>query len=1446
MTKGKASDAAHPHATIDIVGADAHNLKQVDVRIPLNRVTVVTGISGSGKSSLLTDTLAVEADQRMRTFLGVHQPQLEGTPPRAFIGPMPAAIHVGQRAFRASARTTVATATGFMATLRRLYLACARPYSDRLERFVPGSSPASYAAWLTKHYRGPATVSAVPVYFTATDGVRCAERLRESGIAEVVVRSRTDSPKAWERGRKVSTARWKPLNATVQHIIEASLGELTLTPKSDRKKLEALLQQAFDAGQGQVFVDLPAATQPELRGPFGPRLDSALHCVDPEDATCFFQPNRHLLSFNAPEHPESGACRRCHGLGRATTLDEHALVEHPDRPMSKGAFSIWTEKNYKHVNIQHATIEGLRGTRGFSPDVAWSKLPKDARELVLNGAGDVLVTDVDPVTHKKLGPPRPFEGFRHAILERVGRGTKVSESLAPLVSEGPCPDCGGSRWSHQARALRIDRAGVHDLLAKPFLDVVPFTEKGSQFAAEVPADCAALVRMLHDHAAAFVSLGLGHLSGDRGMLEISEGEGRRARLAAVLNSRHAGLCMLLDEPARGLHDEDVGTMASAIRELAHAHSVVMNEHRHALVKAAHHVIELGPGAGHSGGEVVHEGSVRESSWAKAPTLDRVLLPVPRAQPRLTIHGATIHNLDAVDCAIPLGRLTCLTGLSGSGKSSFVRGVLVPAVAGRLPKNADIEDFERRRGTWTRLDGAETLRGLVALDQKAPSPNRRSIVATFLGMAEAIRTAFGASDQARRAGLAPTDFGLNAGTGRCQVCLGIGEIAEHDQWTSCPVCGGTRFGQDALSVRVDGMNISDLLEVPVEALQPQVPSFLTGSMPILAAMVDLGIGHIALGRRVDTLSGGEVQRLRIAAKLADHDAGDLLFVLDEPAAGLHPTDVERLVRALDRILDRGKNTVVLVEHNPAIIQAADWIIEFGPGSGPHGGRIVAYGPPDEIRATDTATGRVLAGRTPPEGTRPPRVRPAPAASDGAGDPLAQAERVRAWLKHLVGDGVAPPEDGPDDAALDRPAVVLSDRFWLGRGAWELGGLDLELSKLLLDVHQSQTAPDALDAFARAWVEVPDGRLCIQPHLKDIQRWGPRLPASTVQTTLKHLRSMGLELIPGSDTSRKRKAPGTAPAEVLDARATGDRFVPRQQGLDERRRLIADALALGGDYVELRDTRGKLLQAFGPRLVDLTRGIVGPMAPAPFHFSRHDPRGQCPMCKGTGLVMALEEALVVRNQRAAPEEDDFLHPAAAAILKGIRRSDLLPFLRHLEEEGLWTGSTPYSKLDPAARTTFLFGCWTRPGLGTFLKKGKDPSEVGSWLTWDGLFRVLWGERERSTDARWRASLEQSRAFDACPSCEGSGLAPQARLLLLADRSLQEWVCSGTLLDLHSALRDVRTASRRQKHTQKRLLGCLAPLAKEAGARPLRERLDTAPPHEVGQRVVEAFTDMPAVFM
>src|ERR1019366_1391362 len=429
-----------------------------------------------------------------------------------------------------------------------------------------------------------------------------------------------------------------------------------------------------------------------------------------------------------------------------------------------------------------------------------------------------------------------------------------------------------------------------------------------------PGDARSLVANVGRTGASMVSVGLGHLSGDRGMLDVSDGESRRTRLAGVLTSRLEGLLLVLDEPARGLHEQDLVSLGDGPVDATALHTVIISEHRQRVIARADHVVELGPGAGPAGGKVTWDGPVEGTDWAQVDRVSPKARPANGSGKWLRMDGVHIHNVKGATVRIPLGAITCIAGVSGSGKSSFARGALVPALMKVLPKDqVDADDFRTRRGTWTAVQGADHIDALYALDQAPATAQRRSLVMTFLDVAEKIRRAYASQREAKGLGFTAADFSTNGGHGRCPRCLGLGTLDDDEE---CPVCGGLRFGIDALSVRVAGLSYGDLLAVPIDGLLRQkLPPELDPEA--LRSMAELGVGHLSLGRSLDTLSGGEVQRMRIARALAKHKVRKAVFVLDEPAGGLHPTDVKRLDSALRHIVEAG-NTVVLVEHDPHLL------------------------------------------------------------------------------------------------------------------------------------------------------------------------------------------------------------------------------------------------------------------------------------------------------------------------------------------------------------------------------------------------------------------------------------------------------------------------------------------------------------------------------------------------
>jgi len=1374
--------------SIEVIGADANNLKSVDVSFPVRGVTMVVGPSGSGKSSFLDDTLAEEAERRVGELLKVPVRRDAAREPMAFIGPLPPSVHVGQRAFRASSRTTVGTASGYLGVLRRLFLEHSSPFADDVGADVPAPSADTYSEWLASNYRGEATVFAVPVFHEATDGVTAVRNLKKAGATHVEVSASSVASRG-RRPKPLLIDRFRPLDPKDTYVIEASMGTLRVDTRA-MATLREVLVRAFAAGSGRVFVALPQAEQPELASEFGPRLISTNHWVHPRSPRIFAPASRNLLTFNSPEHERSGACPTCRGLGRASTVLEEALVPRPERSMHEGAFELWTEKNYKHVSIQHDVIEGLRGRAGFDPDVPWKRLPVAARALVFDGAED-LVTPRDPRTKKPTGRPMRFAGFRKAILERLVKA--AGKHLAQFASEGECPTCRGSRWSTQALALRVGGFSLADLLTPTMGELAQLGTFAS-----VPREARLHLAALASIAGSFVRVGLGHVSPARCILDLSQGESRRMQLASVLSTPGAGWLLLLDEPARGLHELDLDPMAVVLARLGERHTVVLNEHRQRLRTAVDHVIELGPGAGPSGGRVVYSGEPRDE--AERHTRPRTPLPVNDATPRLRIEGATLLAMRGELVELPLGRLVCIAGLSGSGKSNFVRGVLVPAVGEGVAAGVG-DDFQvRPGGRWSAIQGVGHLRGLVALDHRLPAPNRRSSVATFVDIAPALRSAYAATASARRAGLKATDFGLNSGNGRCSACLGLGYSEDDGVVILCSRCGGERLGPIAGAVELEGYTLPALLREPITSLDRSHPA-LVGFSDLLDAIESLGIGHLSLDRTIDTLSGGEHQRLRIATRLARHREGGLLFVLDEPAAGLHPSDVEQLLRALERILDDGRNSVVLVEHNPMLLRAADWVIEFGPGAGPDGGRVVAAGTPEAVARGKSPTGLALRDSKmvrKSAASGPPELGGATPRSESADSALRAFRRLR-------GDDVRLTEQSIDARDAGTLSVRLAELIQ-SRRVHEIAGLDYDLAALAISEHEASFVAARQRAETR--LARGDAHRVVIPALDELATWDGFLPESARKEVERRAEDLGLTWMDGTRALMPR-------AEVRGVERAVDR-----------------ALALGAGYFEIFD--GDLSGVVSERVVDLSEGIVGPRRLEPEHLSRRHRTGACIACSGTGEVRTVPEERFIDARSASVADDALLLPGALAALRGARKADLLPLVARLREDGLWQSapSVAFSRLTSSERSWLLFGCWMRPSHGTYLRKGKDPNEVGGWIRWDGLFNHLLRElpRVREKHSAWVDDVEAAVELVTCPRCCGTGMRTYTRATPLLGRSLHTWLASETVGSLVGALRESRPAKPRDDRRRRRLLACLLPAASSMP----RLRLCEYPPVAIAESV------------
>ncbi|TXC79105.1 hypothetical protein [Paraburkholderia azotifigens] len=1392
---------------IEVVGATTNNLRDVDVHLPENSITAVVGVSGSGKSSLVDKTIAAVGSARTRRFLDIPAPGASEDVP-AFVGATPPTVVVAQRAFLASTRNTVATSTALMRVLRRLFSRFSAPFAADVGEPAPVATAEIVAEWLIRYMSGKAIVWVVPAYQIRTDGLDEVRNLASAGLGDVVIYSETDKGKKAETGTTYSTARFKGLRCDVRHTIEAKVGEVSLSEKSRRQLLD-ILRKAWEISADGVFIELPASDEPALSRSYTHGLELRKHRVHPSSRRVFRKADPHLFSFNAPTHEDSGACPSCEGLGVSADVQEELLVAHPERSMRSGSLALWTDKNYRYVNIQHSTIEGLRGRDGFDPDVPWNRLPLSARRLILEGSADPVI-DLDPKTKRKTSAPHPFSGFRAAILERIGRQSASADALKRFVSTGRCPMCEGTRWCAETRALRVGGRSIDEVLSVSFSQLADFADAWKAVAVKEASSASAareiesLIQNVAHIARSFSNVGLGHLSGGRSLLEVSDGEARRIRLAGVLNSRLSGLLLVLDEPGRGLHEADLDNLAIAISDVAKSHTVLMSEHRARLVQNADQVIQLGPGGGPEGGQVIAHSL---SNWT-FPVPGRDLSGAYKRKPQfLEIAGASVNTVQSQTVRIPLGTLTCIAGVSGSGKSSFVRGALVPALIEALPSGrVEIEDFRVVRGKWKSCKGADNISALYALDQGSPSSQPRSLVATYLGFADALRRELASTDAAHTLKLQATDFGTNAGRGRCQACMGLGTSSDGE---ACTVCGGRRFGHDALSVRVGGLNIAEWLDLPLSSLRGAPFPWVADKL--IDSLLELGIGHLSLGRSLNTLSGGEFQRLRLSRAIAVEGCSGALFVLDEPGAGLHPQDVEHLYRALRHIVSDGKNTVVAVEHDPYLLSQCDYLVEFGPAGGPDGGKVIAEGLPSEIRGAKTPTGRAL--KSPARVTKKGKKTAVKSEPERPGS-LEEALAARQEIRQIMGDDVSPPDEGK---ALQPGAIF--HRSARDVRPLELGDLDRAVVQFAIEAMPPVEL--ALRRLLDAWERHPAASLYVNPLLDAVSVWGTTIPAAVIKQSRSDAIAMGLD-----DFTLGQKS-------ALLLRVSGRRLRPTEASPDGRVLALRDAWALGSGFVDLLDDSGQSIASATDRLVDLSLGIAGPRRHRVDSFVRSSSLGRCPMCRGGRSVRDVDEKRIVCNTKSSIFADDFLAPVIAKQLKGFRRSELIPFFRRMADEGIWR-DVSWGQLTPEEKAVVLWGYWVRPGLGTFIKHGKgaDGSEVNHWLRWDGLADQL--------DSRLMASASGG-GERTCPMCNGTGLSAKARLLMLAGRSWQAWMEDGTIRELVSALKAIKPVNTRHAMEHGRILHCLSSF-KPSDLR-LNEAVESKQREAALSAVAKAFTGMAA---
>ena len=933
---------------IRIRGARTHNLKGIDLDIPRDAFVVITGVSGSGKSSLAFDTLYAEGQRRYVESLSPYARQflhLMERPDVDLIEGLSPAIAIEQKANNHNPRSTVGTVTEIADYLRLLFARAGTPHcpAHPARRLASQTLSQLVDQLMAAPPETKATLLAPIVREQLGDLHPVIDGLRAQGFARVQVQAGSGPIEDHPIDALPPQPRDQPLSLWV--VIDRLKIKGAI-----RERLGESLEMAMRLGHDQAIVVLEPPMQ---AAPQRLRLSPHLACPDCGHTPSNLEPS--LFSFNSP----AGACPQCDGLGEETRFDVDRIVQFPHLSLASGAITGWDQRN----TFAWSILESLSEQEGFALDEPFDHLSRQTQDLLLFGsAGRPISLRYELDRGRSVVRHEAFEGILPNLERRWAQtdNTTVREELGKLRKTQTCSGCGGSRLCPQARSVRVGEPG-HDtdlpsLLAMP-LQVAHQTLSGLQFKGAHGPVGERLLGEIQARLSFLIDVGLSYLSLDRGAATLSGGESQRIRLASQIGAGLSGVLYVLDEPSIGLHQRDNERLLSTLKKLqALGNSVVVVEHDEDAIRAADMVIDMGPGAGSHGGEVVAQGSPADiMATAGSLTGDYlsgrrgIALPAhrrPRGERSIQIRGARGHNLQNLDIDIPIGLMVSITGVSGSGKSTLINETLAVAAARQL------NGARAQPAAVDAINGLEHFERLVCVDQSPIGRTPRSNPATYTGLFTPIRDLFAGSTTARERGYDSGRFSFNVKGGRCEACQGDGlvKVEMHflpDLFVPCDVCGGARYNRETLDVRYRGKTIAEVLGLTISEAQ-QFFAAIPAVSRRLDTLSEVGLGYLRLGQSATSLSGGEAQRVKLACELSKRESGKTLYLLDEPTTGLHFHDIALLLTLLGQLRDAG-NTVVIIEHNLDVIKVCDWVIDLGPDGGMEGGRVITQGTPEMVAA-----------------------------------------------------------------------------------------------------------------------------------------------------------------------------------------------------------------------------------------------------------------------------------------------------------------------------------------------------------------------------------------------------------------------------------------------------------------------------------------------------------------